>query len=392
MSGDGPLRVLFVNSGILGHASVARLIADAAARMPGIAAEHVDLSGPLTTRERVIRKALCARPLAALGLRTNVDLARWRQEMHAGLLARRRIRAREAAACRPFDVLHFHTQATAYASLGRMRATPSLVSIDATQRLASLEAPAGIERATFAANVRHDRAVFAAARAIVATSAWAADDLAAGQPEVADRVSVLPYPVPLDRFDAPAWIAERHARTGPVRVLFVGGDWPRKGGPALLRAWSDGGFASDAALTVATDWPIGEAIPAGVSVRRGVRAYSPEWTEMWRQADVFCMPTTGEAFGMVFQEAAAAGVPAIGTRLAAVPEIVEDGRTGLLVPPGDGGALVDALRRLVASAQLRREMGTAARARAERLFSPDGYAARLGSLIRRAAGRTVGDA
>lgn len=392
MSGDGPLRVLFVNSGILGHASVARLIADAAARMPGIAAEHVDLSGPLTTGERVLRKALCVRPLAALGLRTNLDLARWRHEMHAGLLARRRIREREAAAGRPFDVLHFHTQATAYASLGRMRATPSLVSIDATQRLASLEAPAGIERATFAVNVRHDRAVFAAARAIVATSAWAADDLAAGQPEVADRVSVLPYPVPLDRFDAAAWIAERHARTGPVRVLFVGGDWPRKGGPALLRAWKRGGLAADAALTVVTDWPIGETIPAGVSVRRGVRAYSAEWTEMWRQADLFCMPTTGEAFGMVFQEAAAAGVPAIGTRLAAVPEIVEDGRTGLLVPPGDDGALVDALRRLVASADLRREMGTAARARAERLFSPDGYARRLGDLIRRAAGRTVGDA
>jgi glycosyltransferase involved in cell wall biosynthesis len=123
-----------------------------------------------------------------------------------------------------------------------------------------------------------------------------------------------------------------------------------------------------------------------------VRAYSPAWTAAWRDADVFCMPTTGEAFGMVFQEAAAAGVPAIGTRLNAVPEIVEDGRTGLLVPPGDEAALADALRRLVHSPELRREMGTAARARAERLWAPATYAARLGEIVLGAAGRRGADA
>ena len=46
------------------------------------------------------------------------------------------------------------------------------------------------------------------------------------------------------------------------------------------------------------------------------------------------MPTRNEAFGLVFQEAAAAGLPAIGTRLNAIPEIVADGETGILVHPG----------------------------------------------------------
>ncbi len=52
------------------------------------------------------------------------------------------------------------------------------------------------------------------------------------------------------------------------------------------------------------------------------------------------MPTRNEAFGLVYQEAAAAGLPAIGTNHNAVPEIIIDGETGLLVPVGDRDALV----------------------------------------------------
>jgi starch synthase len=87
----------------------------------------------------------------------------------------------------------------------------------------------------------------------------------------------------------------------------------------------------------------------------------------------------------VFQEAAAAGIPAVGTRLNAVPEIVAHGETGLLVPPGDVAALAGALRTLVASAELRRAMGSAARARMERIASPQRYAERLGELLFAAA-------
>jgi starch synthase len=117
-------------------------------------------------------------------------------------------------------------------------------------------------------------------------------------------------------------------------------------------------------------------------VHRGVRAYTPTWFELWRHADVFVMPTRGEAFGMVFQEAAAAGLPAVGTRINAVPEIVQHGATGLLVPPDDPRALADALRRLLDDAALRARLGGAARARIEQIASFDRYAARLGALLR----------
>jgi glycosyltransferase involved in cell wall biosynthesis len=148
---------------------------------------------------------------------------------------------------------------------------------------------------------------------------------------------------------------------------------------------------SIARLVIVTESPFDDAsLAPGVEVRRGVRAYTPEWFALWRDADVFALPTRGEAFGMVFQEAAAAGLPSIGTRLNAIPEIVVEGETGILVPPGDVAALAEALQALVSSPEKRVEMGMAARRRIEILASIDHYGARLAGLIRSVAGGAHG--
>jgi starch synthase len=391
MTADPRLRALFVNSGILGHASVARLFRRVAEADPSIDATHLDLSAELTAAERIVRRVMCAGPMPGASAAGALTLPRLRHELHAGVQAARRMGALERAGA-AFDVIHFHTQATAYASLGRMRRTPSVVSIDVTQRLASAEAPAGLARLDYAPNAAMDRLVFRAAAAITATSRWAADDLLRDQPALADRVHVMPYPVPLEGFGA-GWAAERAARPAdaPVRVLFVGGDWVRKGGPELLEAWRAGGFAERARLDVVSDSPLVKPLDAGgLAVHRGVRAYTPAWFELWRAADVFAMPTRGEAFGMVFQEAAAAGLPAVGTRINAIPEIVQHGATGLLVPPADPRALADALGRLIADAPLRTRMGAAARARIEQVASFDRYAAMLGGILREVVTRGKG--
>jgi FkbM family methyltransferase len=366
---------------MLGHASVASLIADSIARDATIDATHISLAGPLGPRERLIRAVMCARPLG----RTNLDLARWRSELHSGWLASRRLRQAIADDTRRVDVLHFHTQATAYASLGLLAATPSIVSIDITQPLASLEAPEAL-RATYRPNVLHDGAVFRRAAAIVATSRWASDSLGRVYPDCAHKVTVLPYPVRLDQAERP-WLDERRRRAAdaPVRFLFIGGDFVRKGGPDLLQAWQDGAFAPAHRLTLVTDWtdwPLDDRrLPAGVEVVRGVRPYTSAWRNLWREADVFVMPTRAEAFGMVYQEAAAAGLPAIGARINAVPEIVNDGVTGLLIPPGDTRALVEAMRALAASPDRRHAIGRAARDRMEASGTIDRYSAALSSLV-----------
>jgi glycosyltransferase involved in cell wall biosynthesis len=165
----------------------------------------------------------------------------------------------------------------------------------------------------------------------------------------------------------------------------MGGDFPRKGGHDLLRAWEAGGFSSRADLVLVTEWPIERSLPAGVRQRRGIGGSTPEWLDAWHAADLFVMPTRNEAFGLVFQEAAAAGLPAIGTRLNAVPEIVADGETGILVPPGDTEALASALDRLIASAELRESMGRAARRKIERDADPAEHRRFLVDLIRSVA-------
>jgi glycosyltransferase involved in cell wall biosynthesis len=77
--------------------------------------------------------------------------------------------------------------------------------------------------------------------------------------------------------------------------------------------------------------------------------------------DLFVLPTVEEALGTAFVEAMAAGRAVVGCRVGGVPEVVEEGKTGLLVPPGDPAALADAIRSLLADGELRRRMGAAGR-------------------------------
>jgi glycosyltransferase involved in cell wall biosynthesis len=84
-------------------------------------------------------------------------------------------------------------------------------------------------------------------------------------------------------------------------------------------------------------------------------------------ADCFCLPTIQEGFGIVFTEAMAAGLPIVACRAAAVPEVVEDGRTGVLVSPRSPEELAMALEKVLTSAALRRELGDNGRRRVETL-------------------------
>lgn len=89
--------------------------------------------------------------------------------------------------------------------------------------------------------------------------------------------------------------------------------------------------------------------------------------------DVFALPTQREALGTVFVEAAAMGLPVVGTNVGGVPETMQAGVTGLLVPPSDPAALAEALGSLLANPALRQRMGEAGRSliRGQGLFSPE---------------------
>jgi lipopolysaccharide/colanic/teichoic acid biosynthesis glycosyltransferase/glycosyltransferase involved in cell wall biosynthesis len=88
-------------------------------------------------------------------------------------------------------------------------------------------------------------------------------------------------------------------------------------------------------------------------------------------ADVLCLPSYREGIGVVIIEAAACGVPAVASRIYGIVDAVDEGRTGLLHPPGDVPALATELRHIVRDGELRRSLGSAARGHVEREFTVD---------------------
>jgi glycosyltransferase involved in cell wall biosynthesis len=107
----------------------------------------------------------------------------------------------------------------------------------------------------------------------------------------------------------------------------------------------------------------------------------PDPGAIYRDAsDIAVLASRDEAFGLSPLEAAMLGVPAVGSRVGGIPEVVQEGVTGLLVPPEDPAALAAALRTLATDSDLRRRLGSAARARAFSRFTVEQNAAAFHSV------------
>ncbi len=105
-----------------------------------------------------------------------------------------------------------------------------------------------------------------------------------------------------------------------------------------------------------------------------------EVIQLLSHATVFACPSLYEPLGIVNLEAMACGTAVVGSRVGGIPEVVADGETGLLVPPGDPAALAAALNALVADPRWAAEMGRLGRARAEAEFGWSGIAAQTVAL------------
>jgi sugar transferase (PEP-CTERM/EpsH1 system associated) len=107
---------------------------------------------------------------------------------------------------------------------------------------------------------------------------------------------------------------------------------------------------------------------------------------LMRSLDVFVLPSLAEGISNTILEAMACGVPVVATRVGGNAELVDDGRTGLVVPSDDDAALAAALARLAADPTLRSHMGAAARADVERRFSLDAMVRAYQGLYERTLG------
>lgn len=146
-------------------------------------------------------------------------------------------------------------------------------------------------------------------------------------------------------------------------------------------------YGLDAFIQIASDFPqahlliAGEGVlqveleerakQAGLAHRVHFLGWRTDVSALLVGLDILLAPSLWEGFGLVMLEAMAQQLPIIASRVSAIPEVISDGETGLLVAPHDVPALADALRQLLQDAPLRQHMGLLGRDRMETHFSAD---------------------
>ena len=154
---------------------------------------------------------------------------------------------------------------------------------------------------------------------------------------------------------------------------------PQKAHGVLLRAFDAARTqVPNLRLLLVGDDPFGDGRVQAESLARELRLEGCVFAGIRRDvprllgaSDVFCMTSLWEGLGLVFLEAMAAGLPVAASRVSAVPEVVVEGETGLLAPPGEAAPFAEALVRLAGDKGLRTRMGAAGRARVREAFDLD---------------------
>jgi len=234
---------------------------------------------------------------------------------------------------------------------------------------------------------RAQHRLFHTARGIFTMSRWAADGVCRDYGVPRERVHVVhpganlnrwPY---IDRADRPA--------NRPTRILMVGGQFQLKGGLLLLE-WAEKTRAHNWEMDIVT-WPgelpewareaLGHPGPdqrvsgslaprlPGVRVHCGLRANTPEIMRLFAEADLFCLPTQADGSSIASLEAMASGLPVLVGGVGGIPELIEEGVTGLLLKRGDRDDLAAKLEGLMADRPLRLRMGCAARKSCEDYYN-----------------------
>jgi glycosyltransferase involved in cell wall biosynthesis len=197
----------------------------------------------------------------------------------------------------------------------------------------------------------------------------------------AQTVEVIPNPVDHMFFNLREYRAEKSAPKPKKKILYTGRIELRKGALVLLKAMEhvikeDEGVELIIAGGHHVSIPqkmIDKALDSGglrehVKLLGHVERY--QTIDLYNECDIFAVPSYYETFCISAAEAMACAKPVVGTSGTALPELVENGVTGLLVPLGDDRALADALLKLLNDDELAREMGEVGRGKVLREYQP----------------------
>jgi alpha-maltose-1-phosphate synthase len=306
-----------------------------------------------------------------------------------------------SAAAAAADVVHSHTW---YANLGGHLASlltgaPHVVTVHSLEPLRPWKAEQ--LGGGYALSSWCERTALESAAAVIAVSAGMRDDLLGCYPAVpADRVRVIRNGIDTKEYapDAGTDVLERYG-VDPARplVVFVGRVTRQKGLHVLLRAATRldpgiqlmfcAGQPDTAELAAEVTWLVQDLrdTRSGVIWLSGMLA-RPEVIQLLSHATAFVCPSLYEPLGIVNLEAMACGTAVVASRVGGIPEVVIDGQTGLLVPPGDPAALAESVNTLVRDQALAADMGRRGRERAVAEFDWAGIAAQTAELYQELAG------
>jgi glycosyltransferase involved in cell wall biosynthesis len=261
------------------------------------------------------------------------------------------------------DGMFVHTQVLGVLIPDWVRRYPTVISLDATplqydhlgEAYNHSKDPAWMEQLKFQMNQK----MFHLASHISSWTQWAKDSLVSDYGIPGEKITVIPPGVNIHDFAGAR--QQDNQSDHPVKIIFVGGDFKRKGGYLLLDAFRtllESHPSGNLELHVLTKSRLQEE-PC-LFVHRDIYPGDPRLGELFTAADIFVLPTTGDCLPMALQEAGASALPLISTRVGGIPEIVIPGESGFLIDVGDGRGLVQALSRLIEDGPLRRKMGARA--------------------------------
>lgn len=282
------------------------------------------------------------------------------------------------------DVLFFHTQAAALFAKRDFADIPFVVSLDSTGAL-QLAGSSGMGSPPLKVLIKLENTCFHAASHIIAWSDWARDSVIHDYGVPPDKVTTIHPGIPLERF-AGIQRAPSYNNRLP-RLLFIGNNWIRKGGEDLAFVFQNN-FKGNCQLDIVTNDKIFLPDLPGLRVYSDIAPLSDKIIERFREADIFVLPTHEDCHPMVLVEAMAAGLACISTRVMAVPELVIDGVTGLIVEKGSRTQLVDAIRQLLLNPARAYEMGLAGRRHVRALCDPQANCLAMADIFIRAAKRS----
>ncbi|HEX8969716.1 MAG TPA: glycosyltransferase family 4 protein [Chloroflexota bacterium] len=349
-----PLRAAFVMEQALGHVTHYRNVRQVVDHEPSVSPTWLPI------------------PYEVVGAARLVPMLRSNWSVRASWRARRALQSMSATSA--FDAVFFHSQVTSLFSLDVMHRVPSVISLDATPiNYDSVAEPYGhrpagnsvLDRQKYQLN----RRAFHAADGLVTWSDWARRSLADDYGVDSDKVRVLAPGACSKYFDiGRSRLAAAARDSDRLRILFVGGDFKRKGGQLLLDLMR-GPLGRTCELHIVTRATVPPQ--ANVFVYSGIEPNSEPLLRLFANADLFVLPTYADCLAVVLEEAAAAALPVITTSVGALAEGVEEGESGLMVPAGDRRALEAAISALVDDAPRRERMARAAHALACRAFDAD---------------------